>query len=85
VEYIRPDSPVRYALTKKLGGHELGGCPQDSEMIFSARWDRMPALIEGLQHVAQTGSKLPAALRMQPEYDLPESYVEMAREMDMEI
>ncbi len=62
-------------------GDRWSAAAEADEMIFSAPRERLPSLIEGLRHVEKTGSGLPHGRRIQPEYELPESYRKIAHIM----
>lgn len=64
-------------------GDRYAAGTQDHELIFSVPCDRLDDLITGLKAIAKAGTRLPGYVVMQPEYQLPESYVTLGREIGM--
>ncbi|TFF68089.1 hypothetical protein EU520_00830 [Candidatus Thorarchaeota archaeon] len=62
-------------------GDRWSAAAESDEMIFSVPIEKLDDLIEGLRHVETTGSRLPHARRVQPEYELGESYRKIAEMM----
>ena len=57
---------------------------QDGELIFSVRYERLDDLVDGLKAIAKAGTSLPGRVVMQPECQLPDSYVDLGREIGMD-
>ncbi|MCL5025084.1 MAG: DUF169 domain-containing protein [Chloroflexi bacterium] len=55
--------------------HAMAG---DEEMIFTVPRGKLAELMDRLKYVASTGSKLPRAYTIHPEYQLPEAYAKIA-------
>ncbi|MFW5952309.1 MAG: DUF169 domain-containing protein, partial [Gemmatimonadota bacterium] len=58
------------------------GC-DDYSMVFSAPAGELPALLRGLEAVADPGHGLPSAPSFAVEYPLQQAYVELGRELGM--
>ncbi len=63
-------------------GDRYRAMASDDEIIFTVPRDKVQDLMDGLRHLARTGSKFPTGRTVRPEYPLPESYEKIAREMD---
>ncbi|MEE9541885.1 MAG: DUF169 domain-containing protein [Candidatus Bipolaricaulota bacterium] len=57
---------------------------QDGELIFSVPYERLNDLVDGLKAIAKVGTMVPGGVVMQPEYRLPESYIDLGREIGMD-
>ncbi len=65
-------------------GDRYAAGAQDGELIFSVPYERLDDLVDGLKAIAKAGTSLPGRVVMQPEYQLPESYVNLGREIGMD-
>lgn len=64
-------------------GDRYAAGAQDNELIFSVPCDRLDDLVTGLKAIAKAGTRLPGYVVIQPEYQLPESYVTLGKEIGM--
>jgi len=64
-------------------GDRYAAGAQDNELIFSVPYARLDDLVTGLKAIAKAGTRLPGYAVMQPEYQLPESYVQLGKEIGM--
>ncbi|MFP4589233.1 MAG: DUF169 domain-containing protein [Candidatus Acetothermia bacterium] len=62
-------------------GDHYSAMAQSDEIIFSIPDNKLESVMEGLRHVAKTGSKLPRSYRTNPEYPLSDSYRKIAEMM----
>ena len=65
-------------------GDRYAAGAQDNELIFSVPYERLDDLVDGLKAIAKAGTTLPGRVVMQPEYQLPESYIDLGREIGMD-
>lgn len=63
-------------------GDHYRAIASSDEMILTIPEKKLDGLMEGLRHVAETGSKLPHGRTVKPEYQLVESYEKIAKMMD---
>ncbi len=57
---------------------------QDGELIFCVPYERLDDLVDGLKAIAEVGTSLPGRVVIQPKYQLPDSYVDLGREIGMD-
>ena len=66
-------------------GDRYAAIAGDDEMVFTVPKGRLEDLVMGLRHVHETDSKLPRGYKMQPEYELPESYAKIGKMLGMDV
>jgi len=72
-----------YQVAVPCRGDRYAAMALDDELIFTVPRAKLEDLMEGLRYVEKTGSKMPRAFRMAPEYPLRDSYKRVAKEMGM--
>jgi uncharacterized protein (DUF169 family) len=70
-------------VTLPCRGDRYAAGAQDNELIFSVPYIRLDDLVTGLRKIAEAGTRLPGSIVMQPEYQLPESYVTLGKKIGM--
>lgn len=63
-------------------GDRYHAMASDAEIIFTLPKGKLTELMEGLRHLESTGSKFPKGRTLRPEYPLPESYENIAKDME---
>jgi len=58
---------------------------QDSDLIFSIPEGKLEDVLDGLRSSEKTGRMLPVQPSLQPEHEMPEGYVKIARMMGMDV
>ncbi len=66
-------------------GDHYFGIAGDDELVFTIPTEKLDDLMEGLRFLETTGSKLPKNYSMMREPEFPESYMEIARMIGMDI
>jgi len=64
-------------------GDQKAALAQDDELIFSVPAERLEDLIQGIRHVGEAGFKIPTALPLGEQLQLPESYYILAGMLGM--